>query len=41
MTAGELITMINLDTNEILDDSAEYIPYINAAIDYLVMILVR
>lgn len=40
MTAGELITMINLDTNEILDDSAEYIPYINAAIDYLVMILV-
>ena len=40
MTVGELITMINLDTNEILDDSAEYIPYINAAIDYLVMILV-
>jgi hypothetical protein len=40
MTAGELITMINLDTNEILDDSAEYIPYINAAIDCLVMILV-
>lgn len=40
MTAGELITMINLDTNEILDDSTEYIPYINAAIDYLVMILV-
>lgn len=40
MTAGELITMINLDTNEILDDEQEYIPYINAAIDYLAMILV-
>ena len=40
MTVDEMITMINLDTNEILDDSAEYIPYINAAIDYLVMILV-
>lgn len=40
MTAGELITMINLDTNKILDNSTEYIPYINAAIDYLVMILV-
>lgn len=40
MTAGELITMINLDTNEILDDSTEYIPYINAAIDYLTMALI-
>lgn len=40
MTVGELITMINLDTNEILDDSTEYVPYINAAIDYLAMILV-
>ncbi len=40
MTVGELITMINLDTNEILDDSMEYIPYINAAIDYLTMALI-
>lgn len=40
MTVGELITMINLDTNEILDDSTEYIPYINAAIDYLTMALI-
>ncbi len=41
MTAGNLITMINLDTNEILDDASEYIPYINAAIDYLTMVLVQ
>lgn len=40
MTVSELITMINLDTNEILDDSTEYIPYINAAIDYLTMALI-
>lgn len=40
MTVNELITMINLDTNEILDDSTEYVPYINAAIDYLTMALI-
>lgn len=40
MTVDELITMINLDTNEILDNSTEYIPYINAAIDYLTMALI-
>lgn len=39
MTVNELITTINLDTNEILDDEAEYIPYINTAIDTLSMIL--
>lgn len=40
MTVGELITQINLDSNDILDDEVEYIPYINAAIDYLSMVLV-
>lgn len=39
MTVQELITMIDLESNEILDNSNEYIPYINAAIDYLSMIL--
>lgn len=39
MTTSELITEINLDTNEILDDEADYIPYINAAIDTLSMVL--
>lgn len=39
MTVDELITTINLDTNEILDDNSEYIPYINTAIDTLSMIL--
>lgn len=39
MTVSELITMINLESNEILDDNTEYIQYINAAIDYLSMIL--
>lgn len=41
MTIDELITLINLDSNEILDDSDEYIPYINAAIDYLSWLLVQ
>lgn len=35
MNVDELITLINLESNEILDDSDEYIPYINAAVDYL------
>ena len=39
MTVNELITTINLDTNEILDDESDYIPYINTAIDTLSMIL--
>lgn len=39
MTVNELITTINLDTNEILDDETEYIPYINTAIDTLSMLL--
>ena len=39
MTVTELITTINLDTNEILDDETEYIPYINTAIDTLSMLL--
>lgn len=39
MTADELITTIELDTNEILDDRNDYIPYINTAIDTLSMIL--
>lgn len=40
MTVSEMITLINLESNEILDDGSEYIPYINAAIDYLSMILI-
>lgn len=40
MTAEEMITQINIETNEILDDVKEYIPYINAAIDVLAMMLV-
>lgn len=40
MTVNELITQINIDTNEILDDSNDYIPYINAAIDILSSLLI-
>jgi len=40
MTVGELITQINLESNDILDNRSEYIPYVNAAIDYLSMVLV-
>lgn len=40
MTVNELITQINIDTNEILDDSNDYIPYINAAIDILASLLI-
>lgn len=39
MVVSELITEINLESNEILDNEKEYIPYINAAIDHLSMIL--
>ena len=41
MNIAELITLINLESNEILDDRAEYIPYINAAIDYMSWLLVQ
>lgn len=40
MTVQELITQINIESNEILDEPTEYIQYINAAIDWLTMILV-
>ena len=40
MTVNELITQINIDTNEILDDNTEYLPYINAAIDILSSLLI-
>jgi hypothetical protein len=40
MTVNKLITQINIDTNEILDDSSEYIPYINASIDILASLLI-
>ena len=40
MTVQELITLIDVESNEILDDTNEYIQYINAAIDYLSMLLV-
>lgn len=39
MVVSELIMEINLESNEILDNQKEYIPYINAAIDHLSMIL--
>lgn len=35
MTVDELITMINIETNDLLDEREEYVPYINAAIDYV------
>ena len=41
MTIQELITRINIESNDILDEETEYIQYINAAIDYLSMILVN
>ena len=40
MTVNELITQINIDTNEILDDNTEYLPYINASIDILASLLI-
>lgn len=40
MTVQELITLIDVESNEILDDTNEYVQYINAAIDYLSMLLV-
>ena len=40
MTVQELITQINIESNEILDEPTEYIQYINAAIDGITMILV-
>lgn len=39
MTVQELITLIDVESNEILDDTNEYIQYINTAIDYLSMVL--
>lgn len=41
MTIQELITQINIESNDIFDEETEYIQYINAAIDYLSMILVN
>ena len=40
MTVNELITQINIDTNAILDDNTEYLPYINASIDILASLLI-
>jgi len=40
MVVKELITLINVESNEILDEQLEYIQYINAAIDWLATILV-
>ncbi len=37
---GNLITLVNVESNEILDEQLEYIQYINAAIDWLTTILV-
>jgi len=40
MTVQELITLVNVESNEILDEQSEYIQYINAAIDWLTTVLV-
>ena len=40
MVVKELITLVNVESNEILDEQLEYIQYINAAIDWLATILV-
>lgn len=40
MVVRELITLVNVESNEILDEQLEYIQYINAAIDWLTTILV-
>lgn len=40
MVVSELITLVNVESNEILDEQLEYIQYINAAIDWLTTILV-
>lgn len=40
MVVKELITLVNVESNEILDEQLEYIQYINAAIDWLTTILV-
>ena len=40
MVVSELITLVNVESNDILDEQLEYIQYINAAIDWLTTILV-
>lgn len=40
MNVKELITLIDVESNEIVDEQSEYIQYVNHAIDTLSMILV-